>query len=250
MAQQSDLQNQSDGLRYLSFFHVAAQKAISRLGRVYQYGKENSGPLKQGISAVEGTVKVLVAPIFSKIQDKPYKILAYADRKVEDAVLKIDRHAPPLLKRTASQVYETAKEAPKVARSFYDGVREQGITQKTKGVAKQLYSKTEPVARDVYYKYEPVAEHWTLVAWNKLLQFPIVPQTIETILPPGVRCVQIYNSKVQILADRQYRLASYLPIVPVEKLSVTISRSLEKRDVKASERKKENDSPVDEQSST
>eukprot|EP00252_Welwitschia_mirabilis_P009950 TRINITY_DN2291_c0_g1_i1.p2 TRINITY_DN2291_c0_g1~~TRINITY_DN2291_c0_g1_i1.p2 ORF type:complete len:102 (+),score=19.04 TRINITY_DN2291_c0_g1_i1:369-674(+) len=65
------------------------------------------------------------------------------------------------------------------------------------------------------------------MAWYRLLQFPVVPLVIEALVPPGVYCVQIYNSSIQHLDNRNYKVASYLPNVPAEKLRNSIYRSLE-----------------------
>lgn len=76
------LQNEDQTLKYLGFFQVSAQKVITRLSVIYDYAKENSGPLKQGVDAMEGIVKVMVGPVYRKIEGKPFEVLRLADRKV------------------------------------------------------------------------------------------------------------------------------------------------------------------------
>jgi len=76
---------QNDGeerLRYLGFFQDAAQNATARLSSIYGYARENSGPLKQGVYAMEGAIKVLVTPVYQKVEGKPFEILQFADKKV------------------------------------------------------------------------------------------------------------------------------------------------------------------------
>jgi hypothetical protein len=38
--------------------------------------------MKQGVYAMEGAVKVLVAPVYQKVEGKPFEILQFADKKV------------------------------------------------------------------------------------------------------------------------------------------------------------------------
>jgi hypothetical protein len=78
----SPLQNEDQTLKYLGFFQVAAQTVTTRLSALYDYAKENSGPLKQGVDAMEGTVKLMVGPVYRKVEGKPFEILLLADRKV------------------------------------------------------------------------------------------------------------------------------------------------------------------------
>jgi hypothetical protein len=77
------MQNDGEkGFRYLGFFHDAAQKATARLSSIYGYARENLGPLKQGVYAMEGAVKFFVNPVYQKVEGKPLEILQFADKKV------------------------------------------------------------------------------------------------------------------------------------------------------------------------
>ena len=68
-------------LIYLGFFQDAAQKAIARLSRVYGYAREKSRPLKQGVYAMQGVVKILVMPVYHKVEGKPFEILRFTKKK-------------------------------------------------------------------------------------------------------------------------------------------------------------------------
>jgi hypothetical protein len=246
MSSQSNHQNDGEkGFRYLGFFHDAAQKATARLSSIYGYARENSGPLKQGVYAMEGAVKFCVNPVYQKVEGKPLEILQFADKKVGNVIDKLDSCVPPALKSRTYEIYGAAKKAPEVARSVVTEVRQVGPVEKIKEVAKTLYAKSEPSAKNLYNKYEPVAEKWCLLAWYKLRQFPLVPQVVEALIPPSAYCVEKYNYGVQYLSDGEYRVAACLPIVPVEKIKNRIYRELERKEDKPVEITQESEVKVD-----
>lgn len=250
MAETDRQNNEGDSqIKYLSFLVNAAANTRSRLCSIYGYAKENSGPLKEGVDVVEGTVKVVVGPLYRKIEDKPYMLLQFLDRKVEDVVVKVDNYVPPTVKSKTCQMYGAAKKAPEVARSVVADVREVGVVGKAKEVGKTVYAISEPKAKNLYDKYEPVAEELSLMAWYKLRQVPMVPAIVEALLLPSTFCIEKYNSGVQYLADGEYRVATYLPLVPAEKIKNTIYKGLTREENEGSEvphvRKAQEEVPIE-----
>lgn len=69
-------------LKYLEFVQVAVLHAVLVAAKLYDYAKDNSGPLKPGVQTVEGTVKTIVGPVYSKFHDVPIELLKFVDRKV------------------------------------------------------------------------------------------------------------------------------------------------------------------------
>lgn len=69
-------------LKYLEFVEVAAIYAVLCFSSLYEYAKENAGPLKPGVQTVEGTVKTVIGPVYEKFQDLPFQLLKLVDRKV------------------------------------------------------------------------------------------------------------------------------------------------------------------------
>lgn len=61
---------------------MAAIYILVCFSSLYEYAKENSGPLKPGVETVQGTVKTVIGPVFDKFHDVPYQLLKYVDRKV------------------------------------------------------------------------------------------------------------------------------------------------------------------------
>lgn len=41
------------------------------LASIYNFAKENSNPLKPSIHVVEGTIKIIIGPIYDKLHDIP-----------------------------------------------------------------------------------------------------------------------------------------------------------------------------------
>ena len=79
-----DLNRQNEGeerLIYLGFFQDATQKATAHLSRVYGYSREKSRPLKQGVYAMEGVVKIFAMPVYQKVEGNPLEILQFAEKK-------------------------------------------------------------------------------------------------------------------------------------------------------------------------
>ena len=83
------VQTEEEKLKYLEFVQVAALHTVLYALRAYTYAKENSGPLKNGVQTVEGTVKTVVAPVYEKYHDVPSELLKLADRKVSHASTEI-----------------------------------------------------------------------------------------------------------------------------------------------------------------
>lgn len=69
-------------LKYMEFVQVAAIYVVVCFSSLYEYAKENSGPLKPGVQTVEGTVKTVIGPVYEKFHDLPFQLLKFVDRKV------------------------------------------------------------------------------------------------------------------------------------------------------------------------
>ena len=76
------MQDDEKRLKYLDFVQVAAIYVVVCLSSLYEYAKENSGPLKPGVQTVEGTVKTVIGPVYQKFHDIPLELLKFVDRKV------------------------------------------------------------------------------------------------------------------------------------------------------------------------
>ncbi|XP_047311293.1 REF/SRPP-like protein At3g05500 [Impatiens glandulifera] len=203
----SDLNSQSiaaneeeaQRLKYLQFVQVALLQAAIGFSRLYGYAKNNSGPLKPSVETVEGTVKAVVGPAYGKYHDVPIELLKFVDRKVDESVTVLDKRVPPLVKKVSTHAVSAAQNAPSTAKS--------------------VYAKYEPAAKDIYSKYEPVAEQYAVSAWQSLNRLPLFPRVANVMVPTAAYCSDKYNETVISTAEKGYRVASYLPLVPMEKIA-------------------------------
>ncbi|EXB40847.1 hypothetical protein L484_009092 [Morus notabilis] len=191
-------------LKYLEFVQVAAIYIVVCLSSVYEYAKENSGPLKPGVQTVEGTVKTVIGPVYQKFHDVPFQLLKFVDGKVDDALSDLDGHVPLLVKQAWSQALSVAAE-----------VQSSGVV----GATRALYASYEPAAKELIDKYEPAVEQYAVAAWRWLNRLPVFPQLAQIAVPTAAYWADRYNQGVSYAAERGYAVGSYLPFVPVEKIA-------------------------------
>jgi len=199
--QSQTIEIEEERLKYLEFVQAAALYTVVYASKAYGYAKENSGPLKSGVQTVEGTVKTVVGPVYDKYHEVPVELLKFVDRKVDESVNKLDSHVPPIVKKVA-----------------YD-VKSGKVVETASGLAKTAYTKYEPTAKELYSKYEPVAEQYAVSAWRSLNQLPLFPRVAQVVVPTAAYCSEKYNQTVKDTAKKGYKVSSYLPLVPTEKIS-------------------------------
>ncbi|XP_006840520.2 stress-related protein isoform X2 [Amborella trichopoda] len=206
MADVSSRQSETEEkkLKYLDFFRCATAFTVACVSRVYDYAKENSGPLKPGVQTVEGSVKTVLGPVYQKLHHLPSDLLFFADGKVDDTVSKLDSYVPPLVKTASSQLCAAASE-----------VRRSGVTE----AVSELYTKYEPVGRDLYTKYEPVAEHYAVSAWEAANRLPLFPHVAQIIVLSASYWSERYNDSVLYASQTGYHVAQYLPFIPTDRIA-------------------------------
>ncbi|XP_015891920.3 stress-related protein [Ziziphus jujuba] len=216
---QTVVDNSGKRLKYLEFGQVAAIYMIVCFSSLYEYAKENSGPLKPGVQTVEATVKTVIGPVYEKFHDIPFELLKFVDRKVDDSLSELNRHVPSLVKQASSQALIAAHKAPEVAREVALEVQRDGVLDTAKHITKTLYTRYEPTAKEIYNKYEPVAEQYAVSAWRSLNRLPLFTQVAQIIVPTAAYWSEKYNQRVSYAAERGYAVASYLPLIPIERIA-------------------------------
>ncbi|MQL41350.1 hypothetical protein EI012_25930, partial [Escherichia coli] len=110
--------NEKQELKHLGSVRVAAIQAFVFVSYVYEYAKQNSGPLRSAVETVEGTVTTVLGPVYNKFRGFPDDVLVFVDNKVDEAAHKFDEHAPSFAKQVAYRVKDltqkVAHEAGKV----------------------------------------------------------------------------------------------------------------------------------------
>ncbi|XWS76551.1 hypothetical protein CRYUN_Cryun01aG0186300 [Craigia yunnanensis] len=194
-------------LKYLDFVQVAAIYAVVCLSSIYEYAKENSGPLKPGVQTVEGTVKTVIGPVYDKSHDVPFELHLFVDRKVDESLSELDRHVPSVVKQASSQ-----------ARAMASDVQRTGVVNAAKTITRTVYTKYEPTAKELYCKYEPVAEQYAVSAWRSLNCLPLFPQVAQIVVPTAAYWSEKYNQAVYYSGEKGYAVASYLPLIPIDRI--------------------------------
>lgn len=117
--------------------------------------------------------------------------------KVDDVLYDVETYVPSLVKQASSQALTVATE-----------VQRAGVLDTTKSIA-----------RSVCDKYEPVAEYYAATVWRLLNRVPLFPQVAQLVIPTAFYWSDKYNDAVRYVGDRDYYVAEYLPMIPIEKIS-------------------------------
>ncbi|XP_071725525.1 stress-related protein-like [Rutidosis leptorrhynchoides] len=248
---QPQVEDEQEKLKYLEFVQLAVLHAIVYASKVYGYAKDNSGAFKPRLETIEGSVKTVVGPAYDKFHGVPVDVLKFVDRKVDESVTKLPsfvkqvssntknlttmasqvkaagvvetasglaRTAYTKLEPTAKGLYSKYEPAAKELYSKYEPTAKE-LYSKYEPTAKELYSKYEPTAKGLYTKYEPVAEKYAVSAWHSLNQLPVFPKVAKVVVPKAAYYSEMYNQTVQQTAEQGYKVSSYLPLVPTEKIA-------------------------------
>ncbi|XP_022746760.1 uncharacterized protein LOC111296626 [Durio zibethinus] len=120
------------------------------------------------------------------------------------------------IKPVSSEVISAAQKAPGLARNKATEVQHAGLVSTASGYAKSA-------AKGLYAKYEPKAEEYAVSAWHKLNRIPLFPQVASIVVPTASYFTDKYNKTVVSSAKKGYKVASYLPLVPTEKIAKVFS---------------------------
>ncbi|KAK9120093.1 hypothetical protein Scep_018186 [Stephania cephalantha] len=80
-------------LKHLGFVRIYSIHILLYVSNLYEYAKQNSGPLRSGIRSVEGTVTSVLGPVYHKFKGVPLKSLIFLDNKARrDGVASAANH--------------------------------------------------------------------------------------------------------------------------------------------------------------
>uniref|UniRef100_A0A1J3J1K5 REF/SRPP-like protein n=1 Tax=Noccaea caerulescens TaxID=107243 RepID=A0A1J3J1K5_NOCCA len=202
------------GLKHLGFVRIAAIHALVCVSSLYEYAKQNSGPLKPAVGKVEGAVTAVVTPVYNKLKDVPDTLLVFLDHKVGEVSYKFDKHAPPMAKKVVTQANVLIHKAAEKTQSFVKEARTGGPK------AAFVYAASE-------YKYLVVIS--SVKVWAKLNQYKPIHAVGDKALPVVAHYSTLYNDLVTDMSQMGYPVVSYLPLVPVD----DIVKAYEKEDAAA-----------------
>eukprot|EP00270_Netrium_digitus_P006799 TRINITY_DN1959_c0_g1_i1.p1 TRINITY_DN1959_c0_g1~~TRINITY_DN1959_c0_g1_i1.p1 ORF type:complete len:260 (+),score=53.00 TRINITY_DN1959_c0_g1_i1:106-780(+) len=211
------------GLRYLSFVRFSVLKVLAFLEYFYSSAKQLSGPLKPGLDAVEGTVKVVLNPVLDKVGSKPDEVLQAADDKLVYLVEFTTSTAPALKQKLDSVVDSLKKHTQRVSQVATVVVEDVSKSINDKGVLQS--------AKTYYNQYEPVITEYSHGAFRFFLALPLMAQFVQLIAPSAFAFLERYNSLLCSLKSSatscvSKKIAATLPLIPVEALKQSVDADL------------------------
>ncbi|XP_043724251.1 REF/SRPP-like protein At1g67360 [Telopea speciosissima] len=203
------IESENQQLKHLGFIKIAAINTLICVSNLYEYAKQNSGPLRSGVRTVEGTVTTVVAPVCEKFRDVPYNLLVFLDKKVDEATNKFDKDAPSLAKKVVSQASCLVQKATKVTQTLVSKARTGGL----------------PAAISCGLGiYKEFVLEQSVRIWFMLQQVPHFKRGAEMVVPTAANCSDKYNNLVMDMRQKGYSAFGYLPIVPLEKIAKTFNK--------------------------
>ncbi|KAK7319043.1 hypothetical protein RJT34_03752 [Clitoria ternatea] len=191
-------------LKHLGFVKIAAIKAFVCVSNLYEYAKQNSGPLRSAVGTVEGTVTTVLGPVFDKIKDVPSDLLLFVDNKVDEATHRFDEHAPPLVKQVTNQVKVLIEEVTHKAEKVVSEAQSGGA------LAAAQYVATE-------------SKHYVLIGsvklWGVLNQCQPFHAVAELVIPTASHWSEKYNQVVKDMSQKGYAVVGYLPLIPIDDIA-------------------------------
>ncbi|XVF02755.1 hypothetical protein REPUB_Repub04eG0201200 [Reevesia pubescens] len=210
MEKEVEFENKNHGLKHLAFVRVAAIHALVCVSNLYEYAKQNSGPLRSTVGTVEGAVTTVVGPVYDKFKDVPDHLLGFLDKKVDQASHKFDEHAPAIAKQVVNQTQDLVHKAAQKAQKLVDEAR-------TNGPRGALH-----YAAAEYKKF--VLENSTKL-WVKLNHNSAVHSVAEMVVPTTANLSEKYNYVVKDMSGKGYSVFGYLPLIPVDELGKAVEQA-------------------------
>lgn len=191
-------------LKHLGFVRAAAINTIVCLSSLYDYAKQNSGPLRSAVGAVEGAVTTVVSPVYDKFKGVPDHLLVFLDEKVDVASAKFDEHAPPLAKQVVSHVHDAVEKATQLAKALVHQAQVDG-----------------PIAAAHYAAQESkeIVLDQSVKVWSKLDQLPPFHMVAEMTVPTAAHWSDKYNKLVADLRGKGYTAFCYIPLIPSDEIA-------------------------------
>lgn len=76
------VERKNKDLKHLGFVRIAAIQTFVFVSNLYEYAKQNSGPLRSAVGTVENTVTTVLGPVCNKFKGLPDDVLVFVDKKV------------------------------------------------------------------------------------------------------------------------------------------------------------------------
>uniref|UniRef100_A0A5B7BYT0 REF/SRPP-like protein n=1 Tax=Davidia involucrata TaxID=16924 RepID=A0A5B7BYT0_DAVIN len=199
-----EIENSDGELKHLGFARMIAINALVCVSNLYEYAKQNSGPLKSTVGTVESAVTTVVGPVYEKFRGVPGDLLVFLDKKVDEATIKLDKHAPPLAKQVVGQAHFMVQKASEVAQTLLREAQVGGphaAIDYTGTLCKQLL--VSQGAR----------------VWYGVNQIPPFHAVANMAVATAACCSEKYNESIAAMTSKGYTVFNYFPLVPIEEMA-------------------------------
>ncbi|GAB4828624.1 hypothetical protein Ancab_018289 [Ancistrocladus abbreviatus] len=203
-------ENKNQELKHLGFVKMAAIKTLVCLLYLYDYAKQNSGPLKSTVCRVESAVATVVSPVYVKFEGVADDLLTFLDQKVDVVAAEFDEHAPPLAKQVAGKIHSLIYKGCEVAQDLINRAQSDGPK------AAAHYAATES-------KQFMLIESVKL--WTKLDQLPPFHMVAAVAVPTAAHWSEKYNRLVSEMSRKGYPLFNYVPLIPVDDIAMAFEQN-------------------------
>lgn len=191
-------------LKHLGFVRLTAVHALVFVSGLYDRAKRNCGPLRPAVATVEGAVTAIVGPVYEKLKDVPEDLLVFADRKVDEATHKFDKHAPPFAKHVAHDIHhlilKTAEKAQRLVNEAQTGGPHAALH----------YAATE--SKHVFLDQ-------SVKVWIRLNKVQPLHMVVDMTVPTAAHWSKKYNNVVMDMKQKGYPVIGYLPPVPIDEIA-------------------------------
>ncbi|XP_057431408.1 REF/SRPP-like protein At1g67360 [Lotus japonicus] len=209
-------------LKHLGFVKIVAVRTFLFVSNLYEYTKNNSGPLRSAIGTVEGTVTNILGPVYNNFKGVPNDVLIFIDNKVDEVSDKFDEHAPPFARQLANHA--------------------KGLIQKVTQEAKKVTSEARSAGpRAVVHYVATESKNVVLISlvklWSGLNHYPPFHVVAEMAVPTAAHWSEKYNHIIKVMAEKGYSVAGYLPLIPIDAIAKAFKQgecNLKGNDVAAS----------------
>jgi hypothetical protein len=209
---QNGFKQQAPEYKHLGFFYNATLVLFSYIVAIYNLAKESSGALRPGLEKVEGSVKTIVGPVYTKYGPYGPHLLKYADDKVGEILKVVDEVVPPSVKTNSNKALDFVKSVPQGTSMLLEEVKTKGLTNTT---------------QEYYTKYEPKVVHAVDSSWKAILMLPLAPQLVKVLLPSFVFLIFLYNATVAQLKQWGLPATSLLVTVDVQNVQKKVASDVD-----------------------
>ncbi|VFQ93272.1 unnamed protein product [Cuscuta campestris] len=199
-----EMEKREGKLKHLGFVKVFTFKAVCLVSNLYEYAKQNSGPLKSTVGTVENAVTTVVRPVCEKFKDVPDDVLVFFDKKVDEVTEMFDERAPSMAKKLFTQAQIVVGKASQVAQDLIQEAQVSGPRAAITHVG--TLSKQFGVSQ-------------LAVIWYHINLSPALHGVAEVAAPTAAHWSEKYNKLVKDMKAKGYEIFSYVPLVPVEDIS-------------------------------